>query len=442
MAAFLVLQAARFGDVVQTGRLLHGLAARGQVHLAVDESLVALARLLYPFACVHGLRLHGCNEQEILAKNRPALAQWRHENFSAVYNCNFSGLTAALCRIFEPEQVHGYRAAPGGIWRSPWARMAFRLSERRVISPLNLVDFWAFFAPSPLPPQQLNPVAAPGGQGLGVVLAGRESRRSLPMPLLAGVVGTAFSALGGPRVLLFGTAAEQPAARRLLRLLPAKMQDRVEDLSGKTGWPGLVDAVRGLDAIITPDTGTMHLAARLGVPVLAFFLSSALAHETGPYGQGHFVWQAWRACAPCLETAPCPYDVACLEPFRSQELLRSLTLALTGNTGRIANAGSFGSAGRAALPTGLQLWRSHVDSLGTVLRLEAGEDPHASGRKQVREYLASFLRLPLLEAVDAPFGQAMAGEEAASPCGVAGDGDIDQWLCGDADWMLPPQRYC
>ena len=432
MAAFLVLQAARFGDVVQTGRLLHGLAAHGQVHLAVDESLVALARLLYPFACVYGLRLHRCDEYGILQKNTHVLTQWRHERFSAVYNCNFSGLTAALCRIFEPEQVQGYRAAPGGIRRSPWARMAFRLSERRVLSPLNLVDFWAFFAPSPLPPQQLNPVVAPGGQGLGVVLAGRESRRSLPMPLLADVVRTAFSALGGPRVLLFGTAAEQPAARRLLRLLPAKMQDRVEDLSGKTGWPGLVDAVQGLDAIITPDTGTMHLAARLGVPVLAFFLSSALAHETGPYGQGHFIWQAWRACAPCLETAPCPYDVACLEPFCSQELLRSLALALTGSTG---------SVGRAALPAGLQLWRSHVDSLGAVLQLASGEDPYAAQRKQVREYLASFLRLPLPEAVDTPLGPALAGEKTAYPFAVPHDGDIDQWLCGDADWMLPPDRY-
>lgn len=428
MAAFLVLQAARFGDVVQTGRLLHGLAAHGQVHLAVDESLVALARLLYPFAHIYGLRLHGRDEYGILQKNRPVLAQWRHENFSVVYNCNFSGLTTALCRIFEPEQVQGYRSASGGIWCSPWARVAFRLSERRVLSPLNLVDFWAFFAPDPLPPRLLNPEAMPGGQGLGVVLAGRESRRSLPMPLLADVVRTAFSALGGPRVQLFGTAAEQPAARRLLRLLPAKMQDRVEDLSGKTGWPGLVDAVQGLDALITPDTGTMHLAARLGVPVLAFFLSSALAHETGPYGQGHFVWQASRACAPCLETAPCPYGVACLEPFRSRELLRSLTLALAGD------------ARRAVLPDGLQLWRSQVDSLGTVLHLKAGEDPHAARRQRVREYLASVLRLPAPKAVDTP-PSVMPGKKTACSPGVSGAGEIDEWLCGDADWMLPPERY-
>ena len=66
MATFLVIQAARFGDVVQTGRLLRTLARRGQVHLAVDAGLSALARLIYPFATVHGLALHGCQEHEIL----------------------------------------------------------------------------------------------------------------------------------------------------------------------------------------------------------------------------------------------------------------------------------------------------------------------------------------------------------------------------------------
>ena len=36
-----------------------------------------------------------------------------------------------------------------------------------------------------------------------------------------------------------------------------------------------------LDVLLTPDTGIMHLAAHLGVPVFAFFLSSAWCHETG-----------------------------------------------------------------------------------------------------------------------------------------------------------------
>ena len=190
MSAFLVLQAARFGDLVQSKRLIRTLEQRGRVHLGVDAGLAPLARLLYPAAEIHGLRLHGRPDAAVLHENRAVFRQWRNMDFQAVYNCNFAGLTAAICRLFEAERVMGYRPArttAGGITRSAWARLAFRLSERRAFSPLNLVDFWAHFAPSPLAGELVNPPARPGGQGLGVVLAGRESRRSLPLPWTARV---------------------------------------------------------------------------------------------------------------------------------------------------------------------------------------------------------------------------------------------------------------
>ena len=64
MARFLAVQLARIGDLAQTRRLLAGLWRQaektgGEVHLAVDVSLVALARRLYPYAVVHGLPAHG-----------------------------------------------------------------------------------------------------------------------------------------------------------------------------------------------------------------------------------------------------------------------------------------------------------------------------------------------------------------------------------------------
>lgn len=429
MSAFLVLQAARFGDLVQSKRLIRTLEQRGRVHLGVDAGLVSLARLLYPAAEVHGLRLHGRPDAAVLDENRAVFRQWRDMDFQAVYNCNFAGLTAAICRLFEAERVIGYRparTATGGITRSAWARLAFRLSERRAISPLNLVDFWAHFAPSPLAAELINPPAKPGGQGLGVVLAGRESRRSLPLPLLGKMLQTLFSLLGGPRIRLLGTAAEQPAARKLLRLLPTKVQEKVEDLSGKTDWPGLVQAVEGLDALVTPDTGIMHLGAHLGVPVLAFFLSSAWCHETGPYGRGHWVWQASRACAPCLESAPCPYQVACLDALHGEGFLRSLAAAVRPES-RI----------KAAPPDGLQVWRSDLDALGGVLRLHSGRDEYARQRTVTRALLADTLHLP---EVDAQNENALStAPDAAKHADLA---DLRDWLYKDTDWMLPPGRYC
>ena len=427
MAKFLVIQAARFGDLVQTKRLLLSLALRGEVHLAVDTGLVALARVLYPFAELHSLSVHGRPQAEALARNTAALIRWQGLRFDAVYNCNFSGTTAALCRVFEQGQVHGYRPDTGGITRSPWARLAFRISERRALAPLNLVDFWAHFAPEPVQAHRVNPAATPGGRGLGVVLAGRESRRSLPVAVLAEVVRTAFGALGGPRVYLLGSAAEKPAARQLMRQLPAKMLPVVEDLSGKTDWPALVDAVDELDALITPDTGIMHLGAHLGVPVLAFFLSSAWQHETGPYGEGHHVWQTSRACGPCLESAPCPYNVACGEPLAQVELLRSIAGVLA-STKNASPAAAGGEKKCPPLTGDLQLWRTGFDALGALPLLLAGHDPLAAERQYVREFVAARQHVSLR-----PDGSAIAAPPPA---------ELEQWLCNDADWMLPPGRYC
>ena len=409
MAVHIVVQTARFGDLVQTTRLLRTLEGRGELHLVVERGLASLARLLFPSAQVHALALYPPYEAALAESNADVVRELVSLSADVVYNCNFSSLNAAVCRCFPAERVRGYRPAPGGTARSPWIRQVFRLTERRRETSLNLVDVWGYAADNPVPPADVNPVAAPGGRGIGVTLAGRESRRSLPMPVLAQVVRTAFQALGGPPVLLLGSASESPAARRLLRLLPSRMLRSVHDLSGKTDWPGLVEAVRGLDALLTPDTGIMHLAAHLGVPVYAFFLSSAWCHETGPYGAGHHVWQTDLPCAPCLESAPCPRDVACLPPFGTDALLRSLALTLRGERPG------------PSLP-GIRVWRSELDALGTLFVSEG--DPDAAARAALRRRLMEKLQLA------APLAES---REAADKCAR---------LTRDADWMLPPGRYC
>lgn len=419
MPRFLVIQSARLGDLVQTRRLLQTLAARGETHLAVDTGLVPLARVLYPFARLHALPLYTRDAAAAARQVGDVLHVWRELDFAAVYNCNFSSAGASLCRLFSPELVHGYRPGRGGPERSPWARRAFRLTERRACGCLNLVDYWGYFAPDPIAPDAVNPPAAGGGAGLGVVLAGRESRRSLPVPLLARIVRTVHDSMGGPRVRLLGTAQERPAARRLLRELPARMLDNVEDLSGRTDLPALVEAVRGLDRLVTPDTGIMHLAAALGVPVLAFFLSSAYAHETGPYGAGHTVIQADISCVPCLESAPCPFDVRCRRPFEDEQLPGALVALLQGDA----------PAADRRLPAGLQCWTSGLDALGGVLRLAAGQDARAALRRAVRRELAAWL------GVTPP--PDMAGDAASA----AAEETVRRWLRADSDWMLPPRRY-
>jgi hypothetical protein len=135
-----------------------------------------------------------------------------------------------------------------------------------------------------------------------------------------------------------------------------------------------VEVVASLDMLLTPDTGTMHLAAYLGTPATAFFLSSAWCFETGPYGRGHTVYQAVRDCLPCLESAPCPLDTACLDGFDDPGFQRLLA---TRNPSRV--------------PEGIIGFDSDFDDLGQLYVPFAGEDVNAPQRNEFRRFLHQYL---------------------------------------------------
>ncbi len=377
MPRFLILQLARFGDLVQTGRLIKSLHTRGEVHLCLDGSLAPLAGILYPGVTVHSLAGHSTGQDlaTVFHTARNALSRLTGEHFDEIYNLNYSGLSLALSALFEPERVRGHVLAAGQPLMDHWAELAFRWTRRRTVAPINLVDYWAWLDAAGAPAvagSAVNPSAAPGGRGIGVVLAGRNARRSLPPEVLTPIIQTLAKARGAKKVFLFGGMGEREAARELLRHASSALAGICEDHSGRTDWQGLVDAMVGLDLVLTPDTGTMHLAAHLGVPVLACFLSSAWAFETGPYGEGHSVLQATPDCAPCVESRPCDNELACLEPFRRRETLRFLA------TGQARN-----------LPPDLTLLEPRFDALGQWLAPVAGQDPHADARATRRSWLAA-----------------------------------------------------
>ncbi len=396
----LVVQLARFGDIVQTRRLALSLQQSGETQLCVDASLAPLARLVYPGLVVHGLPAHGASAADVLIRGRQTFAALRAERFDAVYIINHAGLSRAIAPLFDPDIVRGYPVACGQPLRSNWMRLAFRWMEDRAASPLHIADFWAALAPELIAPGRVNPVARPGGKGLGVVLSGQNARRSLPPETLAPVVRAVFDRLGGPRVFLLGNAAEEAAGRALMARLPAQMAGRCVNLAGKTDWPGLADALTGLDCLLSPDTGTAHLAAHLGVPVEGLYCSSAWAFETGPYGLGHRVWQAAPDCAPCTESVPCPRGAFCREAYAAPATLARMQ----------------GRPAKRPLE-GLALLESSFDAFGLVWNAvsesSAGQDAHAGRRASLRALLAEY-----------------RGERSLAPGGATA-------FYQEADWMLP-----
>lgn len=407
----LVIQLARFGDLVQTRRLLVSLRAdpEAEVHLCLDRSLAGLAALLYPGVVLHPVTAHGTalaklpplgQAAALLSANVPAFRSLAEAGFDLVYNLNFSPLNFRLASLFDPDRVRGHVWRGGQEEVGQWARLAMRWSSLRRLG-LNIADFWAWHHPAPAPPDAVNPPAQGRGGGLGVVLAGRESRRSLPPRELAGLVATLLASRGISGLCLLGSAGEARAAQQLLRQLPPRVSASAVNLCGRTDYAGLLQAVSGLDLLVTPDTGTMHLAAALGVPVLAAFLSSAWCWETGPYGVGHRVLQSVSDCLPCLESQPCGLGVACLKPFGDARLARYLA-----------------TSDARHLPEGLLDLDSALDGLGATYAPRAGVDADAPLRGRFRVFLARHLN-------------------AGGAWSDAAVRDFAERMYAERDWMVP-----
>lgn len=114
----------------------------------------------------------------------------------------------------------------------------------------------------------------------------------------------------GGSIHVFGGAADAADGERIV----AEVRDAgpAENHGGRTGLLELAAWLGGMDLAIAVDSGPMHLAAALGVPVLALF-GPTDPLRTGPYGAAHRVLRFDRLnCIPCFSAACARGDLACL----------------------------------------------------------------------------------------------------------------------------------
>jgi len=85
---------------------------------------------------------------------------------------------------------------------------------------------------------------------------------------------------------------------RTADLVRGEGEKPVLNLAGETSLPELIEVLAGASAVVTGDTGPMHIASALGIPTIALF-GPANPRRTGPYRHGHLVIRSGIACAPC-----------------------------------------------------------------------------------------------------------------------------------------------
>ena len=153
-------------------------------------------------------------------------------------------------------------------------------------------------------PEQFCVIAPSAGKEANRWPAGRFGELAASLPLPSVIISNKADA---------GVAAEVAAASKGMAI----------NLAGQTGLKELVSLIARARFFISNDTGPMHIAAALGIPVFAIF-GPANPIRTGPYGTIHTVIQEQLACIPCYRRKPCK-NWACMKNISVEKVRQKIS---------------------------------------------------------------------------------------------------------------------
>ena len=333
MSASLVVAPQWIGDAVMTEPLLRRLHARGE-RLTVGalpwvapvyRAMPQVAEVIvFPFA-------HGGLQWQA----RRTMAASLRARFDAAYVCPNS-LKSAL--------IPWWAGIPLRTGYSGESRLL--LLNRRLPNPPQgerppMVAFYSALSGdadvvADRPQLQLDPVLlAPTLQGLGlseqgyyVFAPGAEYGPAKRWP------ASHFAALAAQLklpVVLLGSAKESALCAGIAAQADAQRPGACLDLSGRTSLDQALAVIAAARAMVSNDSGLMHVAAAFGTPQVALFGSSSPLHTPPLSDKAKVIWlkndaqyQPPLDCAPCFQR-DCPLGhTRCLVDITPQRVLTSL----------------------------------------------------------------------------------------------------------------------
>jgi heptosyltransferase-1 len=235
------------------------------------------------------------------------------------------GLTVSAEHDLKNIPSHGWRGAREGSWiaythRIPIPTLDVHAIDRYLwVAPLLGLDDNPPDLTIHLSPQTTNKVnrlleehGVPASKPLVVLVPGTiwETKHWT----IEGFAGVARQFLqDGFAVALAGTTRDQQRCRQIAAAAPGTC-----DLSGKTTPADLAALIRRAEVAVTNDSGSMHVAASLGKPMVSVFGPTNPVH-IGPYERPESVVRVDLPCSPCnyRRLSQCPFDHACMKQVTS-----------------------------------------------------------------------------------------------------------------------------
>ena len=121
----------------------------------------------------------------------------------------------------------------------------------------------------------------------------------------------------GAACIFWGSLQEQQLVAHVI----AQSATPSLSLAGQTSLSEFMGLVQGCDLFLTNDTGTMHVAAGMGVPTLALF-GPTNEQETRPLGPHAKLLVGAAFCRPC-KLRHCPIDHRCMKSLSVEQVFQA-----------------------------------------------------------------------------------------------------------------------
>lgn len=331
----LILNMTRMGDLVQMGTLLARLQEEWPgvaIDLVVDRQFAPVASLLTGLRDIIAYDFHALiDDSRAAVKSVTALyhdvAAWARplvdRRYDRIINLTFNRPSALLSSYIGAADIRGARSAWDGqsVIDNHWMAYFTDMHHFRAMNRFNLVDIYAlggsragsfaplsvrvttaaqewarrFLAESPDSPREWI-----------AVQAGASDVMKAWRPEYFGRTLAHVSSQWDGGIILIGAPAEQDTIAEVVRVYrDAGGRCPLLNAAGHTTLEQLAGLLAECRLLLTNDTGPMHLAVGVRIPVIDLSVGHVDFRETGPYGPGHWVVQ------PELDCAPCGFDQIC-----------------------------------------------------------------------------------------------------------------------------------
>ena len=225
--------------------------------------------------------------------------------YDQVYSLNQHARGMLMTQLFSKPVLETDQSRQADPHMNPWAQYLRQVAKERGVNRVHLADAWCGMcgvkpvgrapmldAPDSDLPEDLAAIGGRNGLWVALATGAGDPARCVPPNVWVSWIQDFLKHADDGHVVLIGSGHERDAGQAILEGTPALLQGRVWDATGRTTLSQLMTLLSRCRWVIGADTGPLHLAAALGRRVVGLYFARARVHETGPYGEGHWVFQA------------------------------------------------------------------------------------------------------------------------------------------------------